>query len=268
MILLLAFDLFDLFCYCCLVGRCLYVADNTKSYREAVLVVHHGKLQLQSVIFAVSVVYKNVLLCNTILTNLYNLQSEAFLYETKLIVLAEDQRLTMLNVDGVLLSAFALVDRIVGTVVEDNTVLQDFAYRSTFMQFGSLEDIYCSCSVCSHRTCKEVTSCTEAKLCRTERILYCSVRRRLADETARTRWRILSLGESVDTVVEQNHVKVDVTAHGMDEMVSTNGKSVTVTANLPDGEVWIGNLRTSSNSCCTTMDGLHGICINIIWKTA
>ena len=51
-------------------------------------------------------------------------------------------------------------------------------------------------------------------------------------------------------------------------MVTTDSKTVAVTADLPDGEVWIGYLGTGSDGSSTSVDGLHRIGINIVWQTA
>ena len=110
MILLLALHLLDLVGYGLLVGRSLNVADYSESYRESVLVVHHGELQLQGVVLAVGVVHEDVLLRDAVLAELHHLQAEAFLHEAELVVLTEDERLAVLHVDCVLLSALALVD--------------------------------------------------------------------------------------------------------------------------------------------------------------
>ena len=267
-VFLLTLHLFDLLSNGSLIGRSLYVADYTESHWESMLVVHHGELQLQGVVLTVSVVNEDVLLCDAILADLHYLQTEALLHKTELVVLTEDQRLAVLHVDGVLLSALALVDRVVNTVVEDNAVLQNLAYRSTLMLLCSLQHLYSSCSVGGYGTCKETTSCTEAKLCRTEWVLYSTEWRRLADKTAWTGRRILSLCESIDTVVQKYHIQVDVTTHGVDEVVTTDSKTVAVTADLPDGEVRIGYLGTGSDGSSTSVDGLHRIGINIVWQTA
>src|SRR5574344_2594903 len=54
----------------------------------------------------------------------------------------------------------------------------------------------------------------------------------------------------------------------MNEVVTADGKTVTVATDLPDAEVWVSHFRTSSNSCSTTVDGLHGIGVYVIGQTA
>ena len=55
----------------------------------------------------------------------------------------------------------------------------------------------------------------------------------LETEPARTSWGVLPLRETIDAVIQQNHIQVDIASHGMDEVVTTDGKSVTIARNLP-----------------------------------
>ena len=45
-------------------------------------------------------------------------------------------------------------------------------------------------------------------------------------------------------------------------------KTVAIATNLPYRKVWINHLGSCSNSCRTTVDGLHGIGVDIIRQTA
>ena len=159
------------------IGWSSHVANHTKSYREAMLVVHHGQLQLQGIILAVSIMYQYIIKGITILTDRHHLQTETLLYQTELVVLAEHEFLAVAYIDTVLLSTFLGIDGIVAAIVEDDAVLQDLAHSSTFMVVGSLQDLHCLGIIGSHRTGKELTASTEAELSRTERIFYCTIRR-------------------------------------------------------------------------------------------
>ena len=79
-------------CHAVVVGRSLHVAYHAEGYGEAVAVAHEGELQLQGVVLTVCVMHEDVLLCDTVLANLHNLQSETLLYEAELTVLTEDER--------------------------------------------------------------------------------------------------------------------------------------------------------------------------------
>ena len=49
--------------------------------------------------------------------------------------------------------------------------------------------------------------------------------------------RVLTLGEAVDLVVEQQDLEVDVAAQRMDQVVATDRHGVTVTADDPDRQL-------------------------------
>ena len=48
----------------------------------------------------------------------------------------------------------------------------------------------------------------------------------------------------VDLVVEKHDVDIDVTTDRVDEVVTTDGQSITVTGCLPNGQVRVGHLHT------------------------
>ena len=175
-VLLGGLDLLNLCSYCIIIGGSFNVTDNAQCYGESVAVTHQGKLELQGVVLAVGIVYKDILECNAVFTNLYNLEAETVLNQSELIVLTEYQGLTVLYVDGVLGAALLVVNCIVSTVVEDNAVLQDLAYRCTLVVVSGLEDIYCAGSIGGNGAGKEVTACAKAEFCRAERILNGTVR--------------------------------------------------------------------------------------------
>ena len=174
----------------------------------------------------------------------------------------------MLHVDGILGSSLLGVYGIMCAIVEDDTVLQDFAYAGSLMLVGSLQDFHCSCSICCHGTCEEVSACSKAQFCRAERILHGAVWAALADKTAWACGAVLSLGKSVDTVVEQNHIEVDVASVGMYEVIASDGQSVTVSAHLPYCEFRIGHLTSGGNGGCTSVDGVHSVCGHVMRQTA
>ena len=132
------------------------------------------------------------------------------------------------------------------------------------MLVSSLEYGYCLIVIAGNATCEEVAASTETEFSRAERIFRCTKGTRLRDEPTRTSWGVLPLRETIDAVVQQNHIQVDIASHGMDEVVTTDGKSVTIARYLPNGKVRIGYLCTRRDGCGTTMNGLHGVGISVI----
>ena len=171
MVLLLGRNLSKLGMYGIVVGRSLHVADHTESDGEAILGRHHGKLQLQGVVLAVGIVDEYIVDGVAILADLHHLQAKALLHESELIVLAEDELLTMTDVDGILLTTLVVVDDVVAVVVEDDAVLQNLRHRSALVLIGSLQYLDRSLGISCHATGEEVSTGTEAELSRTEGVL-------------------------------------------------------------------------------------------------
>src|SRR3712207_8706017 len=63
-------------------------------------------------------------------------------------------------------------------------------------------------------------SCAEAEFSGAEWVFHSTIGARLGDEATWTGGRILTLGESVNTVVEQNHVQVDRSEEHTSELQS------------------------------------------------
>ena len=70
----LSLYLFYLCVYGVVVGGCLYIAYHTEGYWEAMLIVHHGQLELKGVVFGMGIVHKNIVESDAIFTYLHYLQ--------------------------------------------------------------------------------------------------------------------------------------------------------------------------------------------------
>ena len=90
------------------IGWSIHVANHSEGDGESIFRRHHRELQLQGVILAMGIVNENVIDGIAVLTDLHNLQAEALLYESELVVLAEHELLAVLYVDGVLLTTFVI----------------------------------------------------------------------------------------------------------------------------------------------------------------
>ena len=127
MIRLLGLHFLNLRLYGIIVGGSLNIADDTKCHGESVAIAHQGKLELQGIVLTMCIVYQNVVHGDAVLSDFHNLKSEAFLNQTKLVVLAKYQRLAVLYIDGTLGTAVLIIYIIVGAVVEDDAMLQNLA---------------------------------------------------------------------------------------------------------------------------------------------
>ena len=161
MILLSAFYLINLAVNARLIGRRFDITDNTQGYGKAVFIVHHGKFQLQSIVFTMGIMNENIFFFDAIFTDFHYFQSEAFLHKTKLFVFTEAHRFAMFQLDGMLTTTFARIDGGVSAVVKDHTILQNFAHRGPFMPLSCLEHFDSMCAIVGYSACKEATTSTE-----------------------------------------------------------------------------------------------------------
>ena len=74
----------------------------------------------------------------------------------------------------------------------------------------------------------------------------------------------MSLGQTVNAVVQQNHIQVNVTADSVDEVVTTDCQAITVTGNLPDSQIGISYFGSCCNSSCTSVYSVEAIRIYIV----
>ena len=123
MIFLLTADFFYLGCHTLIVGRSINITDNTQGYGESVAITHESKLQLQGVVFTMSVVDKHVFQGVAVFTDTNNLQAKALLYKSELIVLTENQLMTMAHINCILLATFLIINSLMCSIIKDNTVL-------------------------------------------------------------------------------------------------------------------------------------------------
>ena len=169
---LLGLHLFDLLVDGIVVGRSLDIADHTQSYRP----FHLGQLELERVVLTVSIMYEKVFLRDAVFANLDHFDAESLLHESVFVVLTEDHRLSLLQVNGIFGTAFFRVDGIVRAVIEDDTVLQNLAHGSALVVIGCLEDLDCAGGIGRNGTGKEVSTGAEAEFGRAERVFNSTVR--------------------------------------------------------------------------------------------
>ena len=168
--------LFYLCLYRIVVGGCLHITDYTQCDGESIVVSHQGQLELERVVLAMSIVDQDIVDRNVVLTNFHDFQRETVLHQSVLLLVAKDERFSMFDVDCILGTCSRGVNGVVSAIIEDDTVLQDFAYAGSLVIVSSLQNLDGSWSVCRNGTSEEMATCTKAKLSGSERILHSSVR--------------------------------------------------------------------------------------------
>src|SRR5207244_986345 len=76
--------------------------------------------------------------------------------------------------------------------------------------------------------------------------------------------RVLTLGQPVDLVVEQQDGEVDVAAQGVDEVVAAYGERVAVARHHPDVQVGPGQGQPGGDGGGPPVDGVHPVDVHVV----
>src|SRR5205085_1884277 len=157
-----------------------------------------------------------------------DLGSEAVEADAAVPVLAEDERLAVLDVDHAVVAHVALLEGVKGAVVEDVAVLVDLEDRTAAVRGHALERRAEVLRVRVDRARDEARLGREGDGKRLERIVDDAERRRLRALPELARRRVLALRQPVDAVVEEDDLEVDVAPEGVDEVVAADREAVAV----------------------------------------
>ena len=255
----------------------LHIADDAEGNREKggsidfqiSLLSHEGKETMECRILLVRVMNEHALIVSRHYNQPRNKGLRVDLYsQTFVFVLAEDHFLAMAENDAVLLSLFAIGDPRMRSVIENHTVNETFNNRRTFVLLRGYKAIDRRRHIDIERAGKERTTCAEHQLCRNKRTLYRSERRGFGDKSFRAGRRILTFGQTVDAVIEETDIEIDVSAYLVDEMVSSDSEAVAVAGHLPNGQFGMACLHAGSDRTATTLNGIETVGIEIVRHSA
>ncbi len=80
--------------------------------------------------------------------------------------------------------------------------------------------------------------------------------------------RSLTLGKTIDFVIEQHDLHVHVSAKNMHQVIAADRQSIAVTGHQPDIEIRISQFRAGRKSGCTAVDGVEAVALDVIGETA
>ena len=188
--------------------------------------------------------------------------------QTLIVILTEYHLLAVLEDNRVLRPLLTIGYPRVRTIIKDNTVHEALHDRTALMCLGCYQTIHGRRYIHIQRTGKERPSGTQYQLSGNEWTLYRTKRTRLADETLGAGRRILTFSQTIDTVIEQADVQVHIAPYLMNEMVSSDSQTVSITTHLPNRQFRMTRFQTRSNGSSTTVNGVKTVCIEIMRHTA
>ena len=244
-------------------GRGLHVADDTDGdgeMRRHHVCQHHVDTRVLSGL----VVDEDVLLGDAVLADGDHFKFVAIEADTLIAVLTEDERLAVYALHLHVVADVLASDVFVNAIRENHAVLQDLGHGDAVVLVRLPKDLAQFLRVDVNATGEESGLGADGEFARIERILVGALRRSLGLRATESAGRELTLGHTVDTVVEQDQVDVDVTTAGVDEVVATDGGAVAVASDHPHTEVRVGQLDASGGSGSTTVDAMETVGIHVV----
>ena len=78
----------------------------------------------------------------------------------------------------------------------------------------------------------------------------------------------MTFGQTIDAVVEEAYVEIDIATDLVDKVVTTNSEAVAIACHLPHIEFGMASLDTRSDSTSTSVDGVKPVGVEVVWHTA
>ena len=78
----------------------------------------------------------------------------------------------------------------------------------------------------------------------------------------------MTFGQTINAVVEEAYVEIDIASNLMDKVVTTNSEAVAIAGHLPHIEFGMASLDTRSDSTSTSVDGVKPVGVEVVWHTA
>ena len=161
-----------------------------------------------------------------------------------------------------------VLDRVERAVVEDRAVLVDLDQRGAAVGGGRGEHRGEVLAVGVDRAGHEGALGAQGQRDRVERVVHRAHRGRLGDLAGLGGGGVLTLGQAVDPVVEQQDRHVDVAAQRVDQVVAADRERVAVAGDDPHREVLARGGQAGRNRGGTPVDRVHAVGVEVVREAA
>ena len=182
-------------------------------------------------------------------------------------LLPENQRLSVLDGDRVVGHCGLVGPAGEGAVVVDDAVLHDFDEGRALVRVRGLEHARHVLLVCVEGARHESRAGPEREAAGVDRRIDGSLRRRRRSGAKLAGRRVLTLGEAVNLVVEQQHVDVDVAAQRVKRVIAADRQRVAVAHHEPYVEFRIGQLGARGERRRAAVNGVEAVRGHVIGKS-
>ncbi len=157
-------------------------------------------------------------------------------------ILAEDQRLAMFEFDDVIRTLALFLGVRHRSVVEHVAVLINLDKRCSLVSGSSLERFTQVSHIGIDGPGDKRCFGTECDAQRAERMVDRTHRCALGDLAFDTGRTVLPLGQTINPIVEQHHVHIQIASQHMDEVIAADRKRIAVTGDHPNHQVGASRL--------------------------
>ena len=250
------------------VADLLDVADDAEGDGQAGRRTHVGQHHVDASVLGGLVVDHDIVQRDAVLADGNHFELAAVEAQTFLLVLAEEHGLAVLEHDGAVVADGAVGDGGVRLVVEDDAVLQHLGNRAAVVLGGAGHALGGKLRHTVEGAGEEGALGTHHELTGIEGVVDGAVGRGLCNLAELGGGAVLTLGETVDLVVEDGDVEVLVAAHGVDEVVAADGHRVAVAHVYPHAEGGVGEFDAGGDGAGATVDAVEAVGVDIVGDTA
>ena len=77
----------------------------------------------------------------------------------------------------------------------------------------------------------------------------------------------MPFGQPVNTVVHQQYVYIDISADCMNKVIASDGQTIAVAGDLPDGQTGICHFYAGSNGRSSSVYGMKTVGVDVVRKS-
>src|SRR5690606_32072470 len=188
--------------------------------------------------------------------------------EALVVLLAEQERLPVLDQQLPLLLVLLGAERLEGAVVEDVAVLVDLREGRSAVRRGAAQHHGEVLGLRVDGASDEAAVGPEGKARRIDGLIRAAQGSALGDLPDLAGGGVLPLGEPVDPVVEQEELHVEVPPQAVQQVVATDAQGVSVARGQPDAELGVGSLHAQGDGGSPAMDRVEPIGVHVVGKSA
>ena len=247
------------------VGRLSYrVKHSDGNWKFGVL--HPGQHVCEAGIRGMRVVHEQVGFGDSV-AKLNDLKLDSIEANTFVAVFPKDHGLAMLEIDRAILAVLSLGEMFERSIVEDVAVLKYLHERNTLV-VGRLREhraqvLHVNINRATDKRCLVCKRYAQGINRIVNRTLWC----RLGLLSKFRRRRILPLRQSINPVVEQNDVDIQVTSDYVHEMIATDAQGIAITRDDPYGKFRTRGLDARGHSRRPAMDAMKSVAVDVVGKS-